>query len=373
MVELLPISRAGGAAAQPATRCADLQRVAPALRSGFHPLRGRHSRPTKKLPNSQRILRLVTSDKTGICGMLRHCLIHPVAPLLSLLARLFRPFRSPVRGLRSAVTEPRNPLTFLVFCVDFARPAGPQKSFSPVIRAKTGEYPPERGRDRVRRVGVNARRGRSSQCRISFRGHLCVTIERYRARLKGPATSRPPVSLPFSWQGRILPCRRLLVAGPPGHQPSDRYGRIANEPGSARCLFANLPCGQGKLEKAARGPMSTWMRTEPCTRTRQKPIAQHRLQADLAPGFDEKPAAVVAAQDRERSGGRPQHRHAGKLLGGARQRAGGEVRGFGAAQRDQARSVPEPHRFIRLRNMVGCPKEMPLCPVESIDCSAPSE
>jgi hypothetical protein len=86
--------------------------------------------------------------------------------------------------------------------------------------------------------------------------------------------------------------------------------------------------------------MSTWIRTEPCTRTREKPIAQHRLQANLAPGFDENPAAVAAAQDRERSGGSPQHRHAGKLLGGARQRAGGEVGGFGAGQRNQARSAP---------------------------------
>jgi hypothetical protein len=34
-------------------------------------------------------------------------------------------------------------------------------------------------------AGLIARRGRCSRCRISFRGHLCVTIERYRARLKG--------------------------------------------------------------------------------------------------------------------------------------------------------------------------------------------
>jgi hypothetical protein len=60
---------------------------------------------TKKLPSSQRVLQLVTSDEWGTCGMLRHCLIHPVAPLLSLLAPLFRPFRSPVCGLRSAVLE----------------------------------------------------------------------------------------------------------------------------------------------------------------------------------------------------------------------------------------------------------------------------
>ena len=104
------------------------------------------SPPTKKLPNSQRILRLVTSDKWGMCGMFRPCLIHPVTPLLSLLAALLRPFRSPVRGLRSTVTERGKPLTLFVFCSDFARPAGPQKSFSRVIRAKTGEWRTTAGR-----------------------------------------------------------------------------------------------------------------------------------------------------------------------------------------------------------------------------------
>jgi hypothetical protein len=71
--------------------------------------------------------------------VLRPCLIHPVTPLLSLLAPLFRPFFASVRGLCSAVTEGGNHLILLVFCTDFARRAGPQKSFSPVIRRKTGE------------------------------------------------------------------------------------------------------------------------------------------------------------------------------------------------------------------------------------------
>jgi hypothetical protein len=97
------------------------------------------SRPTKKLPNSQRILRLVTSDKWGTCGMFRPCLIHPVAPLLSLFAPLFRPFRSPVRGLRNAVTERGNPLTFLVFCSGFAFHARTAEDFLPCYSAKTGE------------------------------------------------------------------------------------------------------------------------------------------------------------------------------------------------------------------------------------------
>jgi hypothetical protein len=58
------------------------------------------------------------------------------------------------------------------------------------------------------------------------------------------------VSLPFRYQGKNFPCRRSLATAPLGHQPSGRYGPIANEPGSARCRFANLPCRQGKLEKA---------------------------------------------------------------------------------------------------------------------------
>jgi len=66
--------------------------------------------PTKKLPNSQRILQLVICGRWGTCGMLRHCLIHPVAPLLSLLAPLFRPFFSPVRGVPDAAILQLKPL-----------------------------------------------------------------------------------------------------------------------------------------------------------------------------------------------------------------------------------------------------------------------
>jgi hypothetical protein len=69
---------------------------------------------------------------------------------------------------------------------------------------------------------------------------------------QGSATSRPPVSLPFRRQGKILPCRAVARDHPPGHQPSDLYGRIANGPGSARCLFANLPCRQGKTSEGSR-------------------------------------------------------------------------------------------------------------------------
>jgi hypothetical protein len=58
------------------------------------------------------------------------------------------------------------------------------------------------------------------------------------------------VSLPFRVSGKIFPCRLSLVTVPLGHQPSGRHGRIATEPSSARCPFANLPCRQGTLEKA---------------------------------------------------------------------------------------------------------------------------
>jgi hypothetical protein len=63
------------------------------------------------------------------------------------------------------------------------------------------------------------------------------------------------VSLPFRLSGKNFPCRRSLVTAPLGHQPFGRYGKIANEPGSARCPFANLPCRQGKLGKAVGVPM----------------------------------------------------------------------------------------------------------------------
>jgi hypothetical protein len=125
---------------------------------------GYPSRPTKKLPNSQRILRLLASDKKGTSGMLRHCLIHPVTLLLSLLAPLFRPFHSPVRGLRSAVTERGNPLTFLVFCSDLARQAGPRKNFALLfgLKQESGAQAVGRGdRDQARPSPQKVRRGQS--------------------------------------------------------------------------------------------------------------------------------------------------------------------------------------------------------------------
>ena len=71
--------------------------------------------------------------------MLRHCLIHPVAPLLSLLAPLFRPFFSPVRGVPNAADPLFKPWKSHSFCATFRRRAGGKGVFPPVIWAKTGE------------------------------------------------------------------------------------------------------------------------------------------------------------------------------------------------------------------------------------------
>jgi hypothetical protein len=71
--------------------------------------------------------------------MLRHCLIHPVAPLLSLLAPLFRPFFSPVRCVPDAAMLRLKYLKYHLFCAAFRRRAGGKGVFQPVIPAETGE------------------------------------------------------------------------------------------------------------------------------------------------------------------------------------------------------------------------------------------
>jgi hypothetical protein len=70
--------------------------------------------------------------------MLRHCLIHPVTPLLSLFAPLFRPFFSPVHGVPNAANSRFRPLESYGFCADFRHPAGRKRVFPPVIWAKQG-------------------------------------------------------------------------------------------------------------------------------------------------------------------------------------------------------------------------------------------
>jgi hypothetical protein len=94
---------------------------------------------TKMLPNSQRIVPLETSDKWGTRGLRRYCLIHPVTPLLSLLAPLFQPFFSPVRGVPDGANLRFKPLESCGFCTGFRHPAGRKGVFPPVIWAKTGE------------------------------------------------------------------------------------------------------------------------------------------------------------------------------------------------------------------------------------------
>ena len=71
-----------------------------------------------------------------------------------------------------------------------------------------------------------------------------------------------------------------------------------------------------------------------------EPIAQDHLKTHVAVGPDEKPAAVAAAQHGERRGGGPEHRDAGQLRRGARQRAGGEIGGFRIAGADDQRRQP---------------------------------
>jgi hypothetical protein len=152
--------------------------------------------PDEKVAKFAAYSALVTSDRWGreVCSDTALSTL-----FLPCLAPLFRRFRSPVRGLRRDVTEPRNHLTFLVFCVDFARHVGRRRVFPLLFGLKQGSALLSAVAIRVRRVTVNARRGWSSQCRISFRGRLCVTIERYRARLKGggdkPASGFPAIPL----------------------------------------------------------------------------------------------------------------------------------------------------------------------------------
>jgi hypothetical protein len=62
--------------------------------------------------------------------MLRRCLIHPVAPLLSFFAPLFRPFFSPVRGVPDAANLRLNPLESHGFWADFRHRAGSKIFFA---------------------------------------------------------------------------------------------------------------------------------------------------------------------------------------------------------------------------------------------------
>jgi hypothetical protein len=97
------------------------------------------SRSTKKLPNSQRILQPVTSDNGERAVVFGRRLVHPVAPQLSVLAPLFGPFRSPVRGLPSAAVGRRESLIYRDVHSIVARPASGKWIICPVIRPKTGE------------------------------------------------------------------------------------------------------------------------------------------------------------------------------------------------------------------------------------------
>jgi hypothetical protein len=165
--------------------------------------------PTKKLPNSQRILQLETSAKWRTCGMLRHCLIHPVAPLLSLLAPLFRPFFSPVRGLPDAAMLRLKSLKYHCFCAAFRHRAGGKGVFPPVIPAETGE---RTLRCRREEMGIQDReKSRCASKPASLRGIRCLpaTTVTWRCRRRRWCRSRP--------------CARSRSgAGSAGRRPSGR-------------------------------------------------------------------------------------------------------------------------------------------------------
>jgi hypothetical protein len=70
--------------------------------------------------------------------MRRHSLIHPDAPLLSLLDPLFRPFFSPVRGMPDSAILRLNSLRSLGFCAALGHRGGRKGGFTPVIWLKQG-------------------------------------------------------------------------------------------------------------------------------------------------------------------------------------------------------------------------------------------
>jgi hypothetical protein len=94
--------------------------------------------PAKKVAKFASYSAVVTSAKCETSRMLRHCLIHPVAPVLSLLAPLFRPFFSPVRSVPDAANLPLKSLK----CRSFAPISGPapatKEFFSLLSRLKQG-------------------------------------------------------------------------------------------------------------------------------------------------------------------------------------------------------------------------------------------
>jgi hypothetical protein len=98
-----------------------------------------HSRPTKKLPNSQRILQFAAAvnwERAACSDAALSTLLLPCYRFWRSCYRLFAPLFAP---LRSAVTEWRRTLISFVFGAILHPTPGRPEEFSPVIRAKTGE------------------------------------------------------------------------------------------------------------------------------------------------------------------------------------------------------------------------------------------
>jgi hypothetical protein len=163
-------------------------------------------------------------DKCGTCGVLAPCLIHPVTPLLSLLAPLFRPFRSPVRGLRCAVTERGEPLTLLAFCSDFALHAGGK-----------GVFPLLSGSNRGARASDVAEAGGRRQAVRRFPCHSAGRVKFYPTARSLVTTHRgtnPLIYILESPTNRVRPVAylRIFPAGRERHQREAVGGHVVTLP-----------------------------------------------------------------------------------------------------------------------------------------------
>jgi hypothetical protein len=132
--------------------------------------------------------------------MLRHCLIHPVAPLLSLLAPLLRPFFSPVGSVPDAANLLFKPLKSYGFCAVFRPRAGRKGVFSPVISGKTGGATP-----RCRREcdgNQDCEKGRVSQG--PTRSRKCGALQVKEEAVRQAATNAMPNGDPAPVVGTVV-------------------------------------------------------------------------------------------------------------------------------------------------------------------------
>jgi len=195
--------------------------------------------------------------------MLRGCLNHPVAPLLSLLAPLFRPFFSPVRGVPDTAILRRKPLRSYDCCTALRHRAGRKEVSSPVIWGKTGgralgDDCADGGRTgagqayAVELDGYNssdarltggwmagARPARHSCCAALGRGCMIGPVglvsERHEKACSTPMGEMAVVGAPDDFAGRILrPSRSNRRRSPktpyPQARPSSSQPRLPDRP-----------------------------------------------------------------------------------------------------------------------------------------------